>query len=68
MNFGAIKMDEIRNLHIRGSTKISPVTDKLSSNKLAWYKNNEEKKISCKEMDRCKSNERPKNVRMVFDQ
>jgi hypothetical protein len=34
---GVIRMDRIRNEYIRGSLKVAPVTEKMKSNRLAWY-------------------------------
>jgi hypothetical protein len=31
------RIDRIRNEYIRGSLKIAPVTEKMRSNRLAWY-------------------------------
>jgi hypothetical protein len=30
-------MDRIRNEYIRGSLKVAPVSEKMRSNRLAWY-------------------------------
>jgi hypothetical protein len=32
-----IRMDVIRNEHIRRSLEVAPVTEKMRSNRLAWY-------------------------------
>jgi hypothetical protein len=34
---GVRRMDRIRNENIRGSLKVAPVTEKMKSNRLAWY-------------------------------
>jgi hypothetical protein len=34
---GVTRMDRIRNEYIRGSLKVAPVSDKMRSNRLAWY-------------------------------
>jgi hypothetical protein len=34
---GVTGMDRIRNEYIRGSLKVAPVTEKMRSNRLAWY-------------------------------
>jgi hypothetical protein len=34
---GVTRMNRIRNEYIRGSLKVAPVTEKMRSNRLAWY-------------------------------
>jgi hypothetical protein len=35
---GVARMDRIRNEYIRVSLKVAPVTEKMRSNRLAWYR------------------------------
>ncbi|XP_039291192.1 uncharacterized protein LOC120352921 [Nilaparvata lugens] len=34
---GVIRLDHIKNIHVRGSLKVTPISEKIIEGKLRWY-------------------------------